>query len=328
MLYRLLRPARPDRFFAKNPKGYADSDPASRKRIGKQMKRAWLLFGVPCWDFWICRCDRMDWRQWRDIVPYRRQEDLWQKVNDPAAKALLNDKWEAYLHFRPFYRREMVFVPGDAADLSEFRAFIGRHPRFVVKPCASNKGTGVHLFDAATQADPAGYLTAQHPEGFVAEELIVQDPVMAQLHPASVNTLRIPTYYGPDGVKVLWPCLRMGQGGNFVDNTHAGGVFGAIDLATGRVFAACDESRHLYETHPDTGLPIVGFQMPRWEEACTMARELARLIPQCRVVAWDLALTADGWVMVEGNRLPLVIWQIASGKGIWPEFEPIEKQNA
>ena len=44
------------------------------------------------------------------------------------------------------------------------------------------------------------------------------------------------------------------------------------------------------------------------------------------------ALTNEGWVMVEGNFGPFIIWQYATGKGIGLELEKmkcrlIKKQN-
>lgn len=57
-----------------------------------------------------------------------------------------------------------------------------------------------------------------------------------------------------------------------------------------------------YTYHPDTNIKLVGFQIPKWNEAVETAINLAKQVPDVRYVGWDLALTADGWVMIEGNE--------------------------
>ena len=325
-LYRWLRLANQEHFFTEHPQAYADCDPEEAKRIHGQMKRAYILYDIPYLDFWWSRCDCMDKSQWRSVVPYKRQRALWLMINAPSAKELLDDKWKTFQHFREFYHRELFCVPKESADMSGLSAFIERHPCFVVKPHGGRWGIGVHLFDAEAHSDPARYLVERYADGFVAEEFIVQDEALGRFHPESVNTLRIHTYMGPDSIDIKWPCFRMGRGDSFVDNAGAGGIFGAIDVSTGVIIGVGDESHHVYEKHPDTGVQILSFKIPHWEEACEMVRLMAKRIPECRFVAWDLALTQEGWVMVEGNYSPLLIWQFAAGTGMGPEFDPIEKQ--
>ena len=43
-----------------------------------------------------------------------------------------------------------------------------------------------------------------------------------------------------------------------------------------------------------------------------------------RYKGWDLALTDEGWVMVEDIFGPSIIWQYASGKGIGLELEEMK----
>ena len=124
----------------------------------------------------------------------------------------------------------------------------------------------------------------------------------------------------------MWPVLRMGRSGCLVDNAGQGGIFAAIDVKTGVTFAAADESRNRYFIHPDSHKELIGFVVPRWEEACALAKSLSYRLPEAGFVGWDLALTDDGWVMVEGNAYPLIIYQIALGKGIRGEFDEMRRK--
>ena len=102
--------------------------------------------------------------------------------------------------------------------------------------------------------------------------------------------------------------------------------FAAIDERTGVTLGVADEKGNAYTHHPDSGLPLLGFQIPRWDEACEMVKLLAKGIPDNRYTGWDLALTDEGWLLVEGNYIPLIIWQIAAHKGIRPDFERMRKR--
>jgi len=161
----------------------------------------------------------------------------------------------------------------------------------------------------------------------VVEDIIIQDESLAAFNKSSVNTLRICTVnYGNGEVDVMWPCLRMGRTGNFVDNAGSGGIFAAIDVLTGKTMAAVDELHNVWNEHPDSKINLVGFTIPRWDDAVAFAKELARNIPDAGFVGWDLALTKDGWVMVEGNAAPLIIYQMAIRRGIRDEFCRMKKK--
>ena len=283
------------------------------------------LYKIDFKEFVRCRCDQLSLCQIFKLVPYREQKKLWKQVNTSDSKYILSDKYKAYLHFRDYYQREVVFISGRESEV-DFTSFCRSHPRFIVKPLSNWCGRGIRLIDTCDSSFCIEGFFDSYPKGFVVEELIKQNSVLSDLHPESVNTLRINTVNYGDSVEVKWPCLRIGCGDSIVDNAGAGGVFGAIDVATGVITNVSDEFHHTYTEHPDTGIPLIGFQIPRWQEACEMAKELAALIPDCPFIGWDLALTDNGWVMVEGNHRPLLIYQIATGKGIRKEFSEMKKR--
>ena len=73
-------------------------------------------------------------------------------------------------------------------------------------------------------------------------------------------------------------------------------------------------------------MPLIGFTIPKWTEACDMAAELAKNIPEAVFVGWDLALSDSGWVMVEANSSPLILWEIAVRRGIRREFNEMRRK--
>jgi hypothetical protein len=142
----------------------------------------------------------------------------------------------------------------------------------------------------------------------IVEEIINQDAEMAAFHPSSVNTVRYAANYCSDGTTDhLFAILRMGVGDNRIDNTHAGGVHAAIDLDTGIIVSSgVRQNGETCLKHPDTGKQILGTQIPRWNELRTLVEQLrpAAGTTGVHLVGWDMALTPDGWCIVEGNAGP------------------------
>lgn len=137
---------------------------------------------------------------------------------------------------------------------------------------------------------------------FVIEELIVQANEMAILHQQSINTVRLVTFVVDGEVHIVGGAVRMGLGKSNVDNAGSGGIFASLDICGGFVNSmAVDVNGNHYSVHPDTQCKIVGFDIPQWREAIELVKEVALVIKSAAVVAWDLAYSTKGWLIVEGN---------------------------
>ena len=194
-----------------------------------------------------------------------------------------------------------------------YNKLIANKKRLIIKPLDGSFGRGIRI--VTPEDGYADMLLKSYPGGFIAEEVIQQDERMAQLHPESVNTLRIHTLQNNGIVEVFHPYIRIGRGKSVVDNAGSGGVFTSCNSETGEVLTVVDEYCHSYTSHPDNGFPLVGFKVPCWKEAFDFARQLALTNQDVHYAGWDLALTKDGWVLVEGNPRAQMIFQISEGKG-------------
>ena len=242
-------------------------------------------------------------------------------MNDPRNNELFDNKWETYQRFRKYYKREMLYCASDAA-YGDFAAFMDRHQKFVIKPLALSAGRQVQVIDGKDHPDRKSlfdqWMKDYHGR-FILEEMIIQSDALGKFHPKSVNTVRMPTIRLDDETIFVHPQLRMGQHDSVVDNAGAGGVKGAIDAATGMLLSAVDGRGHDIIQHPDTGETIVGYQIPHWEEALALARELVNVVPENHYTGWDLALSEDGWVLVEANRRAQFGFQMSYHEGFRQE---------
>ena len=243
---------------------------------------------------------------------------------------------EEYFQFG-FYRlppdERKEFVPDRERFLlcdrmNKVKAFLQRHHEFILKPIDGSLGAGVSLWNVDdTVSDQVvekllKTFVKKNKGGFVLEEKICQVPKMAELHPKSVNTVRMNTVRFDDRIEVLHPFLRIGRGDSIVDNAGAGGIIATLD-ENGRVKAAADENGVFYDRLDDIGLDIIGWQVPCWKEMVDFVKQLAMVIPSNRYTGWDIALTDKGWCMVEGNTRAQFVWQIPDRVGFRSEINNI-----
>lgn len=126
-----------------------------------------------------------------------------------------------------------------------------------------------------------------------------------------------------DRVDVIFSYLRMGKGNSVIDNASAGGVFGVVDINTGKIYAACDRLGGTFERHPDSGINLVGFEIPRWNEVKELVKKAAQVLAKVRYVGWDVAVTKTGCVLIEGNDKGRWSFQIPKQEGFRDEMNSI-----
>jgi len=62
-----------------------------------------------------------------------------------------------------------------------------------------------------------------------------------------------------------------------------------------------DSHAHVHVKHPDSGFVIADFQLPMIDEVKAFVDQVARVVPQVQYVGWDIVVSPDGPVLVEGN---------------------------
>jgi len=262
-------------------------------------------------------------KQIEEFVGSRELRFWVSRFNDPDKRNIFSNKYDTYLTFKKYYKRQVIKAD-NPEDEEPFKRFVLSHEKVSVKPLNGQSGAGVRWIQACDDGEAYKLfyqLMNDYPKGFVAEEPIEQCKDMKAFHPQSVNTLRITSILHKDGVRIWHPFMRCGMGDAIVDNYCTGGLMILIDPDTGVTQNCIDNLGRPYETHPDTGKTLKGCQIPRWDEALELVRELARVVPKIRYVGWDLALTDTGWVVVEGNSRPSMMQQGVNKEGYKKEFK-------
>ncbi len=224
----------------------------------------------------------------------------------------------SFIFFRP--DGSEVDLPSRDALAAVLEELVADSPTGVfAKPVVANKGSGARLITAANARGlVADLFSDSHFADYLFQEAIVQHPGMAALYPHSLNSLRVVNGLGASGEPhTLSVIVRMGTDGRPVDNAHAGGVFVGVDSDTGRLkrygYRLSMYGGARFTRHPDTGIAFEGYEVPEFERVLALAHRALRRAPHL-YVGWDVGVTPDGPLIIEGNQGPfLLMMEIAHG---------------
>lgn len=246
------------------------------------------------WDFALLSpAERRTW------MTHPKSNHLALLLNSREHRATFADKIRFNARFGAYLGREWIDLRD--ADATALAGFALRHGAIIVKVPDSLGGKGIDRIDAAEVAD-WGVLHARLLERrqFLVEELLGQHLRMASLNPSSVNTLRVITFRAGDRVHLLASVLKIGNGGP-IDNFSHGGMYTMLDAEGVARYAAFDGAGDAFEVHPVSGTPILGFRVPLYERVLGLVDRLAREVAEMPYIGWDIAITPDGPVVIEGN---------------------------
>lgn len=171
--------------------------------------------------------------------------------------------------------------------------------------------------------------------GFLLQSAVRQHPKLTEVAGPALGTIRVVTVpeeeARPRTLYVLWKIPSpQAMSDNFWQD---GSMLANVDLETGDVLSCRKgtgpDTAHI-EAHPVTGQPIVGLRLPFWSEVKQLAEQAHAIFPKAGVIGWDIGLSEDGPVIVEGNTAPFhTLYQLATGEGVMnPRFAPVFEKIA
>ena len=301
----------------------------SRLWLLADMLRCALKYNAGYVDYKIAQMYRLNDAQRKTQITRGLSNQIVRRMNDKAYWYLFDDKATFNELFAAEVGRGWMKL-GPDTDPAAFKAFLADHPDIIAKPLEGSSGVGIARYTASDWQGREDDFLRELLAGQIGiiEERVIQHPRLMALCPTSVNTIRIATLLGDKKQGIVYAFLRIGNG-KVMDNVDQGGMAARVDLESGKLLTVgADKQGNTYAEHPMTHTPIVGFEVPFFEEAKAMCLQAAQKVPQMRFVAWDVAITPDGPVFIEGNSFPShAIPQFAAhfpdGVGILPRFEAV-----
>jgi len=242
---------------------------------------------------------------------------LFKVLNRPSQPDPIDDKLEFHelckAHGFPSPAVLAAFAP--TYKLLEFKG--GQPPKhsLFVKPRSGFGGDGTERFcwnEVAFESDRGFRLTLEDFDRYLATRarnenrtLLVQ-PLLSN-HPdfrvsGALVTARLVTGCTDDGeVAAIFGFLYFSR---FDDRraTEPWRFEGLIDVTTGRLISEPpQDGLGIINRHPQSGSDAAAFTLPGWDAALTYAKSAHRACSNFAFVAWDVAFTDQGPLLLEGN---------------------------
>ena len=259
-----------------------------------------LIYGSGYMDYFEFEFYLLNKRERSTYITSNINNNIIKKYNNPKYNYIFDDKSVFNNTFKEFLKREYINLKN--LKYEDFVNFVKCKDKIVVKPLNECGGKGVQIISIDKKSDLEKIFNSLiRNKQFLVEDYINQCKQMSSLYNKSVNTLRILTFYKNKKVYILKSILKIGNGG-IVDNFSSGGMYTFVD-ENGKVYVpAIDEDGNVFEVHPLSKKKIVGFEIPKYKEVIDFVKKLGMVVPEVRYVGWDIAITDNGPVVVEGNN--------------------------
>lgn len=255
-------------------------------------------------DYTLFEFYRKSARERNSFITNRRFYKLIKKFDKDTFYPMV-DKSLNYKKYAIFIKREWLLVNADTTP-QELTAFIEKHGTIIVKPLSADSGNGVYKISVSEQDKIAKLLDDKSSHNYLAEEICENCEELKAINPSSLNTLRLVTLVEKDlNIKIIGAQLRCGCGKSIADNWSAGGVGYPVDIATGYICGpGIDHHYQKHLIHPGTDIVMPGIKIPRFEEACELARRVIGSDKKVVFAGLDLAIMEDGVELIEVNFPP------------------------
>lgn len=240
------------------------------------------------------------------------------KMNPPSKREVLADKNKFDEAYKEFIGRGLLNP--ETVSIVEIEKFIEGKQKIVLKRSTGGGGKNVKIL-SNSEVNASNIHTQAIAEHFdILEEFVIQHEELQNLSPNSLNTIRFITQLKTDGtVDIIGASLRMGIYKN-TDNLSSGGITCMVNVETGVIESkgySFDITQPLCDTHPVSGIQLIGFQIPFWKEVKDMCKKAAAKYPDNRCIGWDVAIKNDGPLLIEGNHdWGARVWQMPANKGM------------
>jgi hypothetical protein len=142
------------------------------------------------------------------------------------------------------------------------------------------------------------------------------------------------TYKPLDGPsRVMSAIIRFGRSGFIIDNqVSTTGFFIGLDINTHRLIGPglqlVASGNGLVTHHADTKVAVDGYHISHMEEAKQLINRAAELLGD-RLVGWDVGMSVDGPIIIEGyHNYHMAMQEIAyGGYRSHPEFQKVLKEE-
>lgn len=278
-----------------------------------------VRYNISFMDYFELRFFELPATERRTYVGSGAMYEFQLRMNPKKFRSVLSDKAEFLKKFNDLAGRTWVTLDTIRDNESKVDAIL-QNPtgKLVLKNAKGQAGQEVDIC-FTRDFDRHSLIRKMEEEKFdLLETYVSQNDELMRLSASGLNTIRIITQYHQGQVSVIAARLRISVNSK-TDNLSTGNIAAHIDLEKGRIAGPgiyVDIAKPAVYQHPVTGVDLVGFELPFWKECLKLVKEAAVRIPENRSVGWDVAVTNQGPVLIEGNHnWHYFLWQMPEKKG-------------
>ncbi len=258
---------------------------------------SYIIWGTSFSEYFGYRFWARSVKEKRTYMTRRHMFRFFDRYDPKEFRERIGNKALAEQYYGQFLKRDQFrYEQGHEA----FLKFARKHSRVFIKKAVGWGGENARIEDVSTP-EKADMVWNTLNSDYVIEPVIENCPELKTIHPDSLNTIKVVTLYLENGPEIQTALIRFGNR-TVVDNVHSGGMGAGVNVETGCIETdAVDKHFCRYAVHPVTNMPIKGVIIPEWDAVKNLALHAASVTPELRYASWDVAVTPDGPIMIEGN---------------------------
>lgn len=223
-------------------------------------------------------------------------------LNHPMYTVCMHDKLLFNKIYYDFINRNFIDLRVSTVD--DLKNFVKNKKHVFAKPPHDFGGHGIQKLKIKNIEDYDKLYKDLRNKGIdLVEEEIIQHPDVSKLNPYAVNAFRVVTLLDKNcKPHILANALRIN-----LDDAEAVGCTDAYMRLNekGEICSrVVDDLANVYEEHPLTHYKFKNAKIPFVKEALEMCKKAALKVPEVRYVGWDVAITPNGPIIMEGNEYP------------------------
>ena len=300
------------------PSLYPDMPRKSFKQRKKENWQWYLKNKEPCLFYNSYGFDIEGFRNQDDYLPYRQfriernREDLTSlhQAKYENKLCLLRDKVAFAAYFGTLLGEKYVvkslgkvLADGRVYDLTanEFISLsrlleIG--DRLFVKKMNGECGEGCYLIDSSS--DLKALAESMKGSEYLVQYVVPQHEAINAVNDSCLNTIRIITVYS-NGVPCVFAHFMRFGGGDLINDNRATGGYAVGISDDGKLMKHGIGHHSMSEIHPKSKVVFEGIEIPYWEDVKKLVVKAHMLLPEIPTIGWDVAITPDGPILIEGN---------------------------
>lgn len=311
-------------------------------------------FGIGPRFYMLFEFGKIPLHEWHNYLLDEELRPILRSINIELIRAVVDSKvlfyehcLEAGIETVPILAKFQIDEQGRFSDYNALRGFmesVDGHTvieEFFCKRVSGSWGQGSFKFKSRNAKWVSGDdevgdfknlfrqdVTGATTEWIVQPVISVHKSISEITSSRGLSTVRMISVMDGGEIILLAAMLRITVGSNVIDNFSSGqtgNLVAPISLETGRLGqckgSLSKEFPHvaIFDNHPDTGNPVAGSTIPHWEKLKGLVERAHRSLPQFVTLAWDIAVTDEGPLIIEANPTYDVSGiQVAHGRGLKP----------